>query len=227
MGNKIIECRGIRKKYLAGQEEIEILHDIDFSIEKNEFCIILGPSGSGKSTLINILGFLDTEYNGDYLFNGVDYKNYSDTKRSAIRGENIGFVFQNFKLISNLTVRENALMPTLYQKGNNKMELADLLGLVGLREKANSYPNELSGGQQQRVAIARALINRPNLIIADEPTGALDSATSTDIMNIFKVLNENGTTIVMVTHDESLMKYGSRIVKIIDGFLEEANYEDV
>ncbi|MEE6666146.1 ABC transporter ATP-binding protein [Pediococcus acidilactici] len=226
MQNKLIECIDMKKTYTAGKNKIEILHNINFTVKRNEFCIIVGPSGSGKTTLINILGFLDTEYNGQYLFNGMDYKKVGDAERSAVRGTNIGFVFQNFKLIPNLTAYENIAIPTLYNKGGQALEVDKLLDMVGLHNKSKSYPNELSGGQQQRVAIARALVNKPNLIIADEPTGALDSKTSADIMDIFKTMNQKKTTVVMVTHDENLVKYGNRIVKIVDGFLEEANHEN-
>jgi len=182
----------------------------------------MGPSGSGKSTLINILGLLDQSYTGEYLLQNKNYKEVSDNKLSQIRGDQLGFVFQNFKLLTTYSVYENIEIPLVYSKKEqkNKRELVeDVIKKVGLDGKEKNLPSELSGGQQQRVAIARAIVNRPNLIIADEPTGALDSKTSREIMDIFTKLNQDGTTVIMVTHDSEVAEYAMRTVYIRDGRL--------
>lgn len=199
-----------------------VLKNIDLEVADGEFLAIMGPSGSGKSTLINILGLLDQSYTGEYLLEGKDYKDVSDNELSQIRGDQLGFVFQNFKLLTNYNVYENIEVPLVYSKKaqNNKNALiADVIEKVGLTGKEKNLPSELSGGQQQRVAIARAIVNRPKLIIADEPTGALDSKTSKEIMNIFTKLNKAGTTIIMVTHDSEVADYAMRTVYIRDGQL--------
>lgn len=198
------------------------LENINLEVEDGEFLAIMGPSGSGKSTLINILGLLDQKYTGEYLLKDKSYKETNDNYLSKIRGDQLGFVFQNFKLLTTYSVYENIEVPLIYskQKQNNKRELVeDVIKKVGLEGKEKNLPSELSGGQQQRVAIARAIVNRPNLIIADEPTGALDSKTSTEIMNIFTELNKSGTTIIMVTHDSEVADYAMRTVYIRDGHL--------
>lgn len=185
----------------------------------------MGPSGSGKSTLINILGFIDRGYEGDYLFNGDNYKKASDNRLATIRNLTVGFVFQNFKLIQNNTILENVSIPLIYNGMSSKDRKAKVLkGLedVGLHQKEDLLPNKLSGGQQQRVAIARAIINEPKFIIADEPTGALDSKTSKDIMDLFVSLNkEKGTTMIMVTHDREVANKADRIIHILDGRVKE------
>ncbi|GEO78927.1 ABC transporter ATP-binding protein [Companilactobacillus mindensis DSM 14500] len=199
-----------------------VLKNIDLEVADGEFLAIMGPSGSGKSTLINILGLLDQSYTGEYLLEGKDYKDVSDNELSQIRGDQLGFVFQNFKLLTTYNVYENIEVPLVYSKKaqNNKNALiADVIEKVGLTGKEKNLPSELSGGQQQRVAIARAIVNRPKLIIADEPTGALDSKTSKEIMNIFTKLNKAGTTIIMVTHDSEVADYAMRTVYIRDGQL--------
>lgn len=198
------------------------LENINLEVADGEFLAIMGPSGSGKSTLINILGLLDQKYTGQYLLKDKSYKETNDNYLSKIRGDQLGFVFQNFKLLTTYSVYENIEVPLIYskQKQNNKRELVeDVIKKVGLEGKEKNLPSELSGGQQQRVAIARAIVNRPNLIIADEPTGALDSKTSTEIMNIFTELNKAGTTIIMVTHDSEVADYAMRTVYIRDGHL--------
>jgi len=182
----------------------------------------MGPSVSGKSTLINILGLLDQSYTGEYLLEGKNYQSVNDNELSQIRGDQLGFVFQNFKLLSTYSVYENIEVPLIYSKKaqNNKHKMvAEVIDKVGLAGKEKNRPAELSGGQQQRVAIARAIVNRPKLIIADEPTGALDSKTSKEIMNIFTKLNEAGTTVIMVTHDSEVADYAMRTVYIRDGHL--------
>lgn len=185
----------------------------------------MGPSGSGKSTLINILGFIDRGYEGDYLFNGDNYKKASDNHLATIRNHTVGFVFQNFKLIQNNTILENVSIPLIYNGMSSKDRKAKVLkGLedVGLHQKEDLLPNKLSGGQQQRVAIARAIINEPKFIIADEPTGALDSKTSKDIMDLFVSLNkEKGTTMIMVTHDREVANKADCIIHILDGRVKE------
>ncbi|MCI8279701.1 ABC transporter ATP-binding protein [Staphylococcus xylosus] len=217
----MIELVDINRYFKNGDEENHILKDINININEGEFIAIMGPSGSGKSTLINILGFIDRGYEGDYLFNGENYKKTSDNQLSDIRNKTVGFVFQNFKLIQNNTILENVSIPLVYAglgSQERKQRVVDTLHDVGLYDKENLVPNKLSGGQQQRVAIARAIINKPKFIIADEPTGALDSKTSKDIMELFMKLNkESNTTMIMVTHDRKVADKADRIIHILDG----------
>ncbi|WP_305133157.1 ABC transporter ATP-binding protein [Thomasclavelia cocleata] len=217
----MIELVDINRYFKNGDEENHILKDINININEGEFIAIMGPSGSGKSTLINILGFIDRGYEGDYLFNGENYKKTSDNQLSDIRNKTVGFVFQNFKLIQNNTILENVSIPLVYVglgSQERKQRVVDTLHDVGLYDKENLVPNKLSGGQQQRVAIARAIINKPKFIIADEPTGALDSKTSKDIMELFMKLNkEYNTTMIMVTHDRKVADKADRIIHILDG----------
>ena len=221
----MIELKKINRHFKNGDETNHILKDIDIHIDEGEFIAIMGPSGSGKSTLINILGFIDRGYEGDYLFNGDNYKKASDNRLATIRNHTVGFVFQNFKLIQNNTILENVSIPLIYNGMSSKDRKAKVLkGLedVGLHQKEDLFPNKLSGGQQQRVAIARAIINEPKFIIADEPTGALDSKTSKDIMDLFVSLNkEKGTTMIMVTHDREVANKADRIIHILDGRVKE------
>lgn len=187
----------------------------------------MGHSGSGKSTLINILGFLDQKYEGTYDFAGKSYQKQSDNVISELRNRNIGFIFQNFKLMHNLTVKENVEIPLIYSNRDSDQNLEEdlnqLLDSLGILDKKDSYPSELSGGQQQRVAIARALINHPSIIIADEPTGALDSQNTQEVMELFETLNKtNKVTIIMVTHDDTFANFGNRLFKVNDGVLHEA-----
>lgn len=221
----MIELKKINRHFKNGDETNHILKDIDIHIDEGEFIAIMGPSGSGKSTLINILGFIDRGYEGDYLFNGENYKKASDNRLATIRNHTVGFVFQNFKLIQNNTILENVSIPLIYNGMSSKDRKAKVLkGLedVGLHQKEDLLPNKLSGGQQQRVAIARAIINEPKFVIADEPTGALDSKTSKDIMDLFVSLNkEKGTTMIMVTHDREVANKADRIIHILDGRVKE------
>lgn len=221
----MIELKKINRHFKNGDETNHILKDIDIHIDEGEFIAIMGPSGSGKSTLINILGFIDRGYEGDYLFNGDNYKKASDNRLATIRNHTVGFVFQNFKLIQNNTILENVSIPLIYNGMSSKDRKPKVLkGLedVGLHQKEDLLPNKLSGGQQQRVAIARAIINEPKFIIADEPTGALDSKTSKDIMDLFVSLNkEKGTTMIMVTHDREVANKADRIIHILDGRVKE------
>ncbi|MGW7939446.1 ABC transporter ATP-binding protein [Staphylococcus xylosus] len=217
----MIELVDINRHFKNGDEENHILKDINININEGEFIAIMGPSGSGKSTLINILGFIDRGYQGDYFFNGENYKKTSDNQLSDIRNKTVGFVFQNFKLIQNNTILENVSIPLVYAgigSQERKQRVVDTLHDVGLYDKENLVPNKLSGGQQQRVAIARAIVNKPKFIIADEPTGALDSKTSKDIMELFMKLNkEFNTTMIMVTHDRKVADKADRIIHILDG----------
>lgn len=217
----MIVLEGVNKYYQVDEEPLHVLNDIHLQINEGEFVAIMGPSGSGKSTLINLLGFIDRKFQGSYKFQGKYLTDISDTELSKIRNKTVGFVFQNFSLIENNTVYENVELPLLYNGyrfKETKKRTMEALEKVGIKDKASKFPNQLSGGQQQRVAIARAIINQPKFIIADEPTGALDSGTSTEIMNIFKELNaRDGVTIMLVTHNEELIPYCSRVIRILDG----------
>lgn len=217
----MIELVDVNRSFENGNETNHILKDININIKEGEFIAIMGPSGSGKSTLINILGFIDRGYEGDYLFNSENFKKSSDNRLSEIRNKTVGFVFQNFKLIQNNTILENVSIPLIYAgygPAERKEKVIHALHKVGLFEKENLVPNKLSGGQQQRVAIARAIINDPKFIIADEPTGALDSKTSRDIMELFTKLNkENNTTLILVTHDRKVADQADRVIHILDG----------
>lgn len=221
----MIKLKNINRSFKNGDKLNHILKDISLEINKGEFIAIMGPSGSGKSTLINIIGFIDRGYSGDYLFNGKNYKRSSDNKLAEIRNHVVGFVFQNFKLIQNNTILENVSIPLVYAgigSQERKKRVLSTLHDVGLYDKENLVPNKLSGGQQQRVAIARSIVNKPDFIIADEPTGALDSKTSEDIMELFTKLNEEKhTTMIMVTHDREVAEKADRIIHILDGRIQE------
>ena len=221
----MIKLEHIHKYYKVGDEQLHVLNDVTVRITQGEFVGIMGPSGSGKSTLINILGFLDSKYEGKYCFNDESVSNLSDNQISKVRNSTVGFVFQDFNLIEQATVEENVRLPLLYRgltPRQTHSKVTQALEKVGLGDKLEKYPRHLSGGQKQRVAIARALVNSPKFIIADEPTGALDSKTSASIMDILYRLNrEDGVTIVMVTHDPILTKYCSRVIHVIDGVIHE------
>lgn len=215
----LIELKNISKSYnLNKDNEFRALKGVDLIIDKGEFVAIMGPSGSGKSTLMNILGALDTPDRGTYTINGVDISKYTDDQLASFRNKDVGFVFQQFNLLPRINVRDNVLLPTLYGYVENKDEkLKEVLTKVGLLDKINNKSNQLSGGQIQRVAIARALIMNPSIIMADEPTGNLDTKTSQEIMNIFKNLNEEGNTIILVTHEEDIAAYANRKIRLKDG----------
>lgn len=221
----MIELKDINRSFKNGDQTNHILKDISLNVHKGEFVAIMGPSGSGKSTLINILGFIDRGYEGDYQFKGESFKKTSDNRLAEIRNKTVGFVFQNFKLIQNNTILENVSIPLVYaglSSQERKKRVMDKLHQVGLYDKENHIANKLSGGQQQRVAIARAVINDPEFIIADEPTGALDQKTSEDIINLFEELNkELNTTIIVVTHEREVAEKADRIIHILDGRIQE------
>ncbi|WP_407281620.1 ABC transporter ATP-binding protein [Methanolobus sp. WCC1] len=219
IGN-VIDIQGLKKSYFLGNLEVPILHGIDLCIKQGEFVAIMGPSGSGKSTLMNMIGCLDRPTSGKVMLMGKDTNAITDNELAELRGFEIGFVFQNFNLIPRLSAYENVLLPT-YSNTKKGMDTSgrarDLLKLVGLDDRISHKPAELSGGQRQRVAIARSLINDPSLILADEPTGNLDSKTSVEIMDIFSDLHQKGRTIVMITHDPEMEQYVDRVVRIMDG----------
>ncbi|MGX1436346.1 ABC transporter ATP-binding protein [Mammaliicoccus sciuri] len=217
----MINLVNVNRHFKNGEETNHILKDINISIDTGEFIAIMGPSGSGKSTLINILGFIDRGYTGEYLFDDENYQQVSDNKLAFIRNKTVGFVFQNFKLIQNNTIMENVSIPLLYSgmsSKQRKQRVESVLKDVGIADKKHLVPNKLSGGQQQRVAIARSIVNKPKFIIADEPTGALDSQTSKDIMDLFVRLNrEQNTTMIIVTHDRKVAEQADRVIHILDG----------
>ncbi|QJA08841.1 ABC transporter ATP-binding protein [Romboutsia sp. CE17] len=219
--SSIIKLKNINKYYKVGKEKVQILKSLDLNILKGEFVMIMGKSGSGKTTLLNILGFLDKFDDGEYIFNNEDVSKLSENQRSVFRNENIGFIFQQFNLIETLNIYKNVELPLIYSKESNRKKNKSIieksLSSVGLLDKINQFPLQLSGGQQQRIAIARALVNNPQIIFADEPTGALDSETSEEIMKLLKELNDNGKTIIMVTHDQDLTKYATRVITLKDG----------
>jgi len=220
----MIKISNINKFYNLGEEKFHALKNVNLEIKKGEFLAIMGPSGSGKSTMIKILGLLDREYEGEFLLNDQNVKELDDNILSRLRNERLGYVFQDFNLIQRLTIRENIELPMLYSGKAQKEclhKVKELLDEINLSDKMNKYPSQLSGGQQQRISIIRALVNNPDIIIADEPTGALDSKTSEQIMDIFKKLNEEGITIILITHDVNVAKKAKRMVKIFDSILKE------
>ncbi|MDI7814803.1 ABC transporter ATP-binding protein [Clostridioides difficile] len=217
----LIKLENIQKYYKVGKDELHVLKSLNLEIDSGEFVMIMGKSGSGKTTLLNILVFLDVFDEGRYIFDGTDVTNLSENERSVFRNINIGFVFQQFNLIETLNVYQNVELPLIYNKALKKSEreeiVEDKLKSVGLLDKLKQKPLQLSGGQQQRVAIARCLANDPQIIFADEPTGALDSETSKEIMELLTKLNEQGKTIIMVTHDQDLTKYATKVIRLKDG----------
>ena len=225
----MIVMQGIRKEYRMGDNVVAALGGVDIHIRPHEFVSIIGPSGSGKSTLMNIIGCLDTADDGIYRFDGLDITDYTEDELATIRGRKIGFVFQQFNLLPKLTAQENVELPLIYQgmsAGKRHKRSREVLGRVGLLDRMHHKPTELSGGQQQRVAIARALANQPTILLADEPTGALDQQTGRQVMNLFHDLNEEGNTIIMITHDIGIARHARRIVRLLDGELSEGVAED-
>ena len=219
----IIKTENLTKDYETGTQVVSALKGINFSVEKGEFLSIMGPSGSGKTTLMNIIGCLDSPTNGSYFLNDKSVSKLDDDELAKIRNDEIGFVFQSFHLLARNTAFDNVMLPLKYA-GIGKEEATkrsnDVLDLVGLSSRAKHTPSELSGGQQQRVAIARALVNEPSILFADEPTGNLDSKTGQDVMKIFKDLNKNGQTIILITHEDSIAKQSNRIITIMDGLIK-------
>jgi putative ABC transport system ATP-binding protein len=221
--NEVISLKGIERSFQIGDEIVKALRSVDLSINRNEYVALMGPSGSGKSTLMNILGCLDTPSAGEYFLNGTDVSKMSDNDLAAIRNKEIGFIFQTFNLLPKSTALDNVILPLIYA-GMNKEEREKRamvsLNEVGLTNRVKHKPNELSGGQRQRVAIARALVNNPSIILADEPTGNLDSKTSWEIMGLFEEIHRKGNTIIVVTHEEDIARYAHRIIRLKDGLVE-------
>lgn len=224
MNQAVIDIQGITKTYVNGKLSVPVLHGIDLLVNKGEFVSIMGPSGSGKSTFMNILGCLDRPTTGSYRLNGDEVATLSDDELAFVRNKQIGFVFQSFNLLTKLTALENVALPMIYagmDKKSRNERAAALLSSVGLGDRMDHLPSELSGGQRQRVAIARALANNPAIIMADEPTGNLDSKSTIDVMNIFRGLYDEGRTIILVTHEPEIATYASRNVVLRDGLIVE------
>lgn len=220
---EIIRISGLKKIYKMGNQQVNALNGADLVIRENEYVAIMGPSGSGKSTMMNILGCLDTPTEGSYILNGTDVSKMEDSQLAEVRNKEIGFVFQSFNLLPRYTALENTALPLIYagfSKEEREEKARKALETVGLGERTTHRPSELSGGQRQRVAIARALINNPSIILADEPTGNLDTKTSVDIMNLFEQIHNNGNTVIVVTHEEDIAMYAKRIIRLRDGKIE-------
>jgi len=224
MNDVLISLESINKTYVLGEQIVDALKGVDLKIFKGEYIALMGPSGSGKSTLMNIIGCLDTPSSGNYWLNGKEVSQMSDAHLSEVRNTEIGFVFQTFNLLNRLNAIDNVALPLVYAgvPQNERIERAKIvLEKVGLKDRMNHKPNELSGGQRQRVAVARALINNPSLLLADEPTGNLDSKTSYEIMMLFDEIHQSGNTIVLVTHEEDIAKHAKHIVRMRDGEIEK------
>lgn len=221
---EILNMQNICKSYYMGEEELEVLHKVNLTIHSGEFLSILGPSGSGKSTMMNIIGCLDVPTSGSYYLTGNDINDLNEVELAYIRNKEIGFVFQSFQLLPRLNALQNVELPLIYSGlsySERQKRAKEYLSRVGLADKLHNYPNQLSGGQQQRVAIARALVTNPSILLADEPTGALDQKTGTQVIELFEELNRDGRTIIMITHDRNIASHAKRIVNILDGYLSE------
>lgn len=224
---KIIEIKDVNKGYRLGDDMVPVLKDINFTVKKGEFVAILGPSGSGKTTLMNIIGCMDVPDSGEYYLNGRAIHDTRESEMTEVRNKEIGFIFQNYQLIPTYNVMQNIIMPLLIRGMGHreaKRHCSEIINLLGIAHRLDHRPNELSGGQKQRVSIARALASQPAILLADEPTGALDSASGQDVLKLFRNLNQLGNTIVMITHDLKVARSAQRIVRIVDGCLSE--YED-
>jgi putative ABC transport system ATP-binding protein len=223
MTSPVIEIKGIGKTYRIGEVIVNALREVDLNINKGEYVALMGPSGSGKSTLMNILGCLDTPTKGEYILNGINVSEMSDSELAEVRNQEIGFVFQTFNLLPRSSAKDNVALPLVYagvNKDDRDARATKALENVGLGNRIDHKPNELSGGQRQRVAVARALINNPSIILADEPTGNLDSKTSVEIMALIEDIHAKGNTIILVTHEEDIAQHAHRIVRMRDGLIE-------
>lgn len=229
MSDVLLSMKNIVREFEVGNEKLQVLKGIDLEIERGDFLAVLGPSGSGKSTLMNIIGLLDQPTTGEYYLDGRDISTCNEVELSELRNKQIGFIFQSYFLLPRLTARENVMIPMFYANMSESEQLRiseELLQKVGMGDRMNFYPKQLSGGLQQRVAIARALAIRPSILLADEPTGALDQNTGKQIIELFKQLNEEGTTIIMITHDAGIASHAKRIVKILDGNISAGDLSD-
>lgn len=223
MANPLINIKALKRDFQLGSETIYVLKGIDLQINKGEYVALMGPSGSGKSTLMNLLGCLDTPTSGTYILNSKDVSQMHDDDLAEIRNKEIGFVFQTFNLLPRTTALDNVALPMIYagySKSERNQRATEVLTQVNLADRMDHQPNQLSGGQRQRVAIARALVNKPSIILADEPTGNLDSKTSVEIMNLFNEIHKNGNTVILVTHEEDIAQYAHRIIRLRDGIIE-------
>jgi putative ABC transport system ATP-binding protein len=223
MANPLIQITNIKRDFVLGNEIVYVLKGIDLEINKGEYVALMGPSGSGKSTLMNLLGCLDTPTSGSYILNGKDVSKMHDDELAEIRNKEIGFVFQTFNLLPRTTALDNVALPMVYagfSKSERKVRAEEVLNQVGLADRMDHQPNQLSGGQRQRVAVARALVNNPSIILADEPTGNLDSKTSEEIMKLFGDIHKLGNTVIVVTHEEEVAAYAHRIIRLRDGMIE-------
>ncbi|MBE0391211.1 putative ABC transport system ATP-binding protein [Flavobacterium sp. 7E] len=223
MANPLIKITDIKRNFVLGDEIVYVLKGIDLEINKGEYVALMGPSGSGKSTLMNLLGCLDTPTSGTYILNGKDVSKMKDDELAEIRNKEIGFVFQTFNLLPRTTALDNVALPMIYagySKSDRNARAEEVLKQVGLADRMDHHPNQLSGGQRQRVAVARALVNKPSIILADEPTGNLDSKTSIEIMALFNEIHANGNTVILVTHEEEIAEYAHRIIRLRDGVVE-------
>ena len=223
MAQPLIDISNIKRDFALGTETIHVLKGIDLQINKGEYVALMGPSGSGKSTLMNLLGWLDTPTSGSYILNGKDVSKMNDDELAEIRNKEIGFVFQTFNLLPRTTALDNVALPMVYagySKSERNERATEVLTQVNLADRMDHQPNQLSGGQRQRVAVARALVNKPSIILADEPTGNLDSKTSVEIMGLFGDIHANGNTVILVTHEEDIAAYAHRVIRLRDGIIE-------
>lgn len=229
MTHSVIQAIDVKKEYVMGTQTVHALRGVSFEIMKNEYVAIMGPSGSGKSTMMNVIGCLDTPSSGSYILNGTNVNTLTDNELAAIRNKEIGFVFQTFNLLPRSTALANVELPLIYagmKHSERRKRAIEVLERVGLADRMDHKPNELSGGQRQRVAVARALVNNPSILLADEPTGNLDSKTGVEIMQLFEELHAQGNTIILVTHEEDIAMHAHRIIRLRDGLLESDKLRD-